>query len=239
MQSKTLIHVEDLTVAYSEQPVLWDVDLNIPENVRCAVVGPNGAGKSTLIKAIMGLIKPLSGYVSLWGESLKSVRKRIAYVPQASSVNWDFPTTVLDVVTMGRYPALGLFRKPGKKEKELALSALKALELTDFKDRQISQLSGGQKQRVFIARALCQNADLYIMDEPLAGVDETSEKIIIQKMVGFQNEGKTVIAVHHDLNTLKEYFDWLVIINKTIKADGAMQETLTQQNLALAYRMVI
>lgn len=239
MQSKTLIHVEDLTVAYSEQPVLWDVDLNIPENVRCAVVGPNGAGKSTLIKAIMGLIKPLSGYVSLWGESLKSVRKRIAYVPQASSVNWDFPTTVLDVVTMGRYPALGLFRKPGKKEKELALSALKALELTDFKDRQISQLSGGQKQRVFIARALCQNADLYIMDEPLAGVDETSEKIIIQKMVDFQNEGKTVIAVHHDLNTLKEYFDWLVIINKTIKADGAMQETLTQQNLALAYRMVI
>lgn len=239
MQSKTLIHVEDLTVAYSEQPVLWDVDLNIPENVRCAVVGPNGAGKSTLIKAIMGLIKPLSGYVSLWGESLKSVRKRIAYVPQTSSVNWDFPTTVLDVVTMGRYPALGLFRKPGKKEKELALSALKALELTDFKDRQISQLSGGQKQRVFIARALCQNADLYIMDEPLAGVDETSEKIIIQKMVDFQNEGKTVIAVHHDLNTLKEYFDWLVIINKTIKADGAMQETLTQQNLALAYRMVI
>lgn len=239
MQSKTLIHVEDLTVAYSEQPVLWDVDLNIPENVRCAVVGPNGAGKSTLIKAIMGLIKPLSGYVSLWGENLKSVRKRIAYVPQASSVNWDFPTTVLDVVTMGRYPALGLFRKPGKKEKELALSALKALELTDFKDRQISQLSGGQKQRVFIARALCQNADLYIMDEPLAGVDETSEKIIIQKMVDFQNEGKTVIAVHHDLNTLKEYFDWLVIINKTIKADGAMQETLTQQNLALAYRMVI
>lgn len=233
---KPLIHVEDLTMAYREKPVLWDVDVDIPEGVRCAIVGPNGAGKSTLLKGILGFLKPVAGYVTLWGKPLAEVRRRIAYVPQTGSVNWDFPTTVLDVVTMGRYGALPLFKRPGKKERELALEAIAAMKLEEVKDRPIAALSGGQKQRVFIARAICQNADLYIMDEPLAGVDEVTEKIIMEKLKDFQREGKTVVAVHHDLNTLGEYFDYLVLLNRTVAAAGPLAETLTEENLARAYR---
>ena len=237
MQQNSVIHVEDLTMAYRETPVLWDIDLDIPEHVRCAIVGPNGAGKSTLLRGILGLLKPVSGAVQLWGKPLSAVHKQIAYVPQRGSVHWDFPTTVFDVVLMGRYAHLGLVRRPGKEDRALAMEALDKMKMADFADRQISELSGGQKQRVFIARALAQDAQLYIMDEPLAGVDETTERIIMDKFVDLQRENRTVIAVHHDLSTLSVYFDYLVVLNRTVKASDYLANLDKEAALARAYRM--
>ena len=232
-----MIHVEDLTMAYRETPVLWDIDLDIPACVRCAIVGPNGAGKSTLLKGILGLLKPVSGAVQLWGKPLSAVHKQIAYVPQRGSVHWDFPTTVFDVVLMGRYAHLGLVRRPGKEDRALAMDALDKMKMADFADRQISELSGGQKQRVFIARALAQDAQLYIMDEPLAGVDETTERIIMDKFMDLQKEKRTVIAVHHDLSTLDAYFDYLVVLNRTVKASDYLANLDKEAALARAYRV--
>ena len=236
-KNKSVVHVEDLTMAYRETPVLWDIDLNIPGEVRCAIVGPNGAGKSTLLSGILGLLAPVAGEVRLWGHPLDEVRKRIAYVPQRGSVHWDFPTTVFDVVLMGRYAHIGLMRRPGKLDKELALDALEKMKMVDYAGRQISELSGGQKQRVFIARALAQDADLYIMDEPLAGVDETTERIIMDKFLDLQRAHKTVIAVHHDLGTLDSYFDFLIVLNRTVKACDYMAHLDKDDALARAYRM--
>lgn len=235
--TSSVIHVEDLTMAYRETPVLWDIDLDVPENVRCAIVGPNGAGKSTLLKGILGLLKPVSGAVQLWGKLLSAVHKQIAYVPQRGSVHWDFPTTVFDVVLMGRYAHLGLVRRPGKEDRALAMDALDKMKMADFANRQISELSGGQKQRVFIARALAQDAQLYIMDEPLAGVDETTERIIMDKFMDLQKEKRTVIAVHHDLSTLDAYFDYLVVLNRTVKASDYLAKLDKEAALALAYRL--
>ena len=237
MQQNSVIHVEDLTMAYRETPVLWDIDLDIPEHVRCAIVGPNGAGKSTLLRGILGLLKPVSGAVLLWGKPLSAVHTQIAYVPQRGSVHWDFPTTVFDVVLMGRYAHLGLVHRPGKEDRALAMEALDKMKMADFADRQISELSGGQKQRVFIARALAQDAQLYIMDEPLAGVDETTERIIMDKFVDLQRENRTVIAVHHDLSTLDVYFDYLVVLNRTVKASDYLAKLDKEAALARAYRM--
>ena len=236
-KNKSVVHVEDLTMAYRETPVLWDIDLDTPGEVRCAIVGPNGAGKSTLLSGILGLLAPVSGEVRLWGHPLDEVRKRIAYVPQRGSVHWDFPTTVFDVVLMGRYAHIGLMRRPGKLDKELALDALEKMKMVDYAGRQISELSGGQKQRVFIARALAQDADLYIMDEPLAGVDETTERIIMDKFMDLQRAHKTVIAVHHDLSTLDSYFDFLIVLNRTVKACDYMARLDKDAALARAYRM--
>ena len=236
-KNKSVVHVEDLTMAYRETPVLWDIDLDIPGEVRCAIVGPNGAGKSTLLSGILGLLAPVSGEVRLWGHPLDEVRKRIAYVPQRGSVHWDFPTTVFDVVLMGRYAHIGLMRRPGKLDKELALDALEKMKMVDYAGRQISELSGGQKQRVFIARALAQDADLYIMDDPLAGVDETTERIIMDKFMDLQRAHKTVIAVHHDLSTLDSYFDFLIVLNRTVKACDYMARLDKDAALARAYRM--
>lgn len=231
-----LLHVEDVTMAYRESAVLWDIDLDVPTGVRCAIVGPNGAGKSTLLKGVLGLEKPVAGYVRLWGKTIDEVRERIAYVPQRGAVNWDFPTTVFDVVLMGRYVHLGLMRRPGRKDREKARAALAEMQLEKLAERQISELSGGQKQRVFIARALAQESDLYIMDEPLAGVDETTERIVMDKFVALQKARKTVIAVHHDLSTLDMYFDYLVVLNRTIKASGYLKDMDKEAALALAFR---
>ena len=231
-----LLHVEDVTMAYRESAVLWDIDLDVPTGVRCAIVGPNGAGKSTLLKGVLGLEKPVAGYVRLWGKTIDEVRERIAYVPQRGAVNWDFPTTVFDVVLMGRYVHIGLVRRPGKEDRERARAALAEMQLEKLAERQISELSGGQKQRVFIARALAQESDLYIMDEPLAGVDETTERIVMDKFVALQKARKTVIAVHHDLSTLDMYFDYLVVLNRTIKASGYLKDMDKEAALALAFR---
>ena len=236
MGEKMLLHVEDVTMAYRESAVLWDIDLDVPTGVRCAIVGPNGAGKSTLLRGVLGLEKPVAGYVRIWGKTIDEVRERIAYVPQRGAVNWDFPTTVFDVVLMGRYVHIGLVRRPGKEDRERARAALAEMQLEKLAERQISELSGGQKQRVFIARALAQESDLYIMDEPLAGVDETTERIVMDKFVALQKARKTVIAVHHDLSTLDMYFDYLVVLNRTIKASGYLKDMDKEAALALAFR---
>lgn len=231
-----IIKVEDMTVAYSTKPVLWDVDLEIPKGILMAIVGPNGAGKSTLIKAMLDLIKPVSGSVSFNGETYKEHRKHIGYVPQSESVDWDFPANVLDVVLMGRYGELGWFKRPGKKDKDLAREALEKVGMKEFADRQISQLSGGQQQRIFLARALVQDADIYFMDEPFKGVDARTEGAIVELLKELKNRGKTLIVVHHDLQTVEEYFDWVVLLNRQIIEVGPVEEVFTDENLNKTYR---
>lgn len=234
-QNKFAIEVDDLTVAYHQKPVLWDIDLKIPHGVLMAIVGPNGAGKSTLIKSIMNLVDPLAGTITINGDSYDNQKKKIAYVPQRGSVDWDFPIKVLDVVLMGTYGKLGWFKRPGKNEKEQAIDALRKLEMLDFKDRQISQLSGGQQQRVFLARALVQDADIYFMDEPFQGVDATTEVAIIALLTELKEQGKTVVVVHHDLDTVPEYFNWVLLLKVKVIACGSMASTFTTENLKKAY----
>lgn len=234
-EAKPIIHVEDFTMAYTDVPVIWDVDLDIYDNSITAFIGPNGAGKSTLMKGILNLMKPISGKVEIMGKSYKEVYREIAYIPQSESVNWNFPTTVLDVVAMGRYVHMGLFKRVGKTERDLAMQALQKMKMEEFADRQISELSGGQKQRVFIARAIAQDAKIYFMDEPLQGVDIKTENLIMETMKEFQDDGKTIIAAHHDLNTLEENFDHVVIVNKQLIASGKTSEVFTKENLRLAY----
>lgn len=232
---KYAIEVNDLTVAYDYKPVLWDIDLKIPEGVMMAIVGPNGAGKSTLIKAILGIVKPVAGSVLVFGKTYKKNRKLVAYVPQKGSVDWDFPTTALDVVMMGTYGRLGWIKRPGINERKSALEALEKVDMLAFKDRQISQLSGGQQQRVFLARALVQNAEIYIMDEPFQGVDATTEIAIINILKELRKAGKTLIVVHHDLQTVPEYFDWVTFLNIEKIATGPIQETFNDDNLTRTY----
>lgn len=229
------VAVRDLTVAYHEEPVLWDVDLDVKPATLMAIVGPNGAGKSTLIKTILGLIEPAAGDVQIFGESLKANRRRVGYVPQRGSVDWDFPTNALDVVLMGTYGKLGWFRRPAREDVERARTALGAVGMEDFAERQISQLSGGQQQRVFLARALVQNADIYFMDEPFQGVDATTEKAIITVLRQLRDEGRTVVVVHHDLETVPEYFDEVLILNVRKIADGKVADVFTNENLRRAY----
>ncbi|MGH2534432.1 MAG: metal ABC transporter ATP-binding protein [Thermomicrobiales bacterium] len=233
--SEPAIDVADLTVAYHEQPVLWDVDVTVPSGVLMAIVGPNGAGKTTLIKAVLGLIEPVAGQVLIHGKSYEEQRQIVGYVPQRGSVDWDFPTSVLDVVMMGRYGALGWFRRPGKRERAQALDALAKVGMEEFAHRQISQLSGGQQQRVFLARALVQDARVYLMDEPFQGVDATTERAIVTLLQELRSQGKTVAVVHHDLPTVPEYFDWVTLLNVRKIASGPVAEVFTEHNLRLAY----
>jgi manganese/zinc/iron transport system ATP- binding protein len=231
----TAIEIHDMTVAYDRRPVLWDVDVSIPAGRLIGVLGPNGAGKSTLLKAVMGLLPLAAGEVHIFDQPLNGNRRKIAYVPQRESVDWDFPTDVLDVVTMGRYGALGLFRRPGRRDREIALACLDKVGMKAFAKRQISQLSGGQQQRVFIARALAQNAEIYLMDEPFAGVDAATERAIITLLQELRAQGKTVLAVHHDLQTVPDYFDHLLLINLRLVAAGPTAEVFTHEKLAQTY----
>ena len=234
-KNEPVILIEDITVAYQEKPVLWDIDLEVPQGVLMAIVGPNGAGKTTLMKTILGLVKPAAGTIKIFGKSYHEVRKRIGYIPQRGSVDWDFPTTVLDVVMMGSYGSLGWIRRPGKNEKRRSLEALERVGMSDFTNRQISQLSGGQQQRVFLARALLQDADVYFMDEPFQGVDATTERAIIAILKELRGQGKTVLVVHHDLQTVPEYFDWVTLLNVRRIASGPVKEVFTESNLRLAF----
>lgn len=229
------IAINDLTVAYGETPVLWDVDLEVPPGVLLAIVGPNGAGKTTLIKAALGLVRSAAGQTRFLGKPYAQQRHLVAYVPQRGSVDWDFPTTVLDVVMMGRYASLGWFRRPGKHERTLALEALARVKMHDFADRQIAQLSGGQQQRVFLARALVQEAQVYIMDEPFVGVDAVTERAIVGLLQDLRADGKTVAVVHHDLQTVPEYFDWVALLNVRNIASGPVSEVFTEENLRRTY----
>jgi manganese/zinc/iron transport system ATP- binding protein len=229
------IEVNDLTVAYRDKPVLWDIDLAVPPGLLLAIVGPNGAGKSTLIKAILSLVKPAAGDVLIHGKPYEQQRRITAYVPQRGSVDWDFPTTVLDVVMMGTYGSLGWFRRPGRRERERAMAALEQVGLADLADRQISQLSGGQQQRVFLARALVQDARVYFMDEPFQGVDAKTERAIVTVLQSLRDSGRTVVAVHHDLETVPEYFQWVLLLNVRRVALGPVNEVFTEANLRRAY----
>jgi manganese/zinc/iron transport system ATP- binding protein len=229
------LHVEDLTVSYHGKPVLWDIDVNVPPGVMAAVVGPNGAGKSTLVKSVLGLVTPTAGHVTIMGAPYRQQRRLVGYVPQRSSVDWDFPTTALDVVTMGRYGRLGWFRRPGRRERELAMRALDEVGMAHLANRQISQLSGGQQQRVFLARALVQEADIYFLDEPMAGVDAPTERAIVGLLHKLRDAGKTLVVVHHDLQTVLDYFDWLVILNVRVIAQGPARQVYTVENLRRAY----
>jgi manganese/zinc/iron transport system ATP- binding protein len=229
------IEVTDLTVAYGEKPVLWDVDVQVPGGTLMAIVGPNGAGKTTLIKAILGLIPPAAGQVLIYGKPYQAQRHLVGYVPQRGSVDWDFPTSVLDVVMMGRYGALGWFKRPGRRERDLALEALEKVGMSDYAHRQISQLSGGQQQRTFLARALVQDAQVYFMDEPFQGVDATTERAIVTLLKDLRAAGKTVCVVHHDLQTVPEYFDWVTLLNVRRIASGPVADVFTEENLRLTY----
>nr|WP_246472792.1 metal ABC transporter ATP-binding protein [Pelagibacterium limicola] len=224
-----------MTVSYAARPVLWDIDVDIPPGVMAAIVGPNGAGKSTLIKSILGLVRPTAGHITILGRPYKDQRRRVGYVPQRSSVDWDFPTTAIDVVMMGLYGQLGWFRRPGTKERQKASDALARVGMLDFADRQISQLSGGQQQRVFLARALVQDAEVYFLDEPMAGVDATTERAIVAILHALRDAGKTVIVVHHDLQTVRTYFDWMVILNVRVIAQGPVRDIYNADNLRRAY----
>lgn len=229
------IEVTDLTVAYQDQPVLWDVDLDVPPGVLLSIVGPNGAGKTTLIKAILGLVRPAAGNVLIYNKPYEAQRRIVGYVPQRGTVDWDFPTNVLDVVMMGRYGALGWVRRPGRQERELAMQALEKVGMEAYATRQISQLSGGQQQRVFLARALVQDATVYLMDEPFQGVDATTERAIVTLLQELREKGKTVVVVHHDLQTVTDYFDWVMLLNIRRIASGPVDETFTPENLRVTY----
>lgn len=234
-QTMPPVEVHDLTVSYQKKPVLWDVDFLLPEGKLIAIAGPNGAGKSTLIKAIMGLLPPVSGHVLIFGKPLETQRKRIAYVPQRETVDWNFPISVRDVVMMGRYAHLKILQRPGHADKEMVAHALEQVGMQEFGDRQISQLSGGQQQRVFLARALAQDADIYFMDEPFAGVDAATETAILELLRKLRSHGKTVVVVHHDLQTVSDYFDWVMLLNLRLVAFGPMETTFTTENLQKAY----
>lgn len=235
MSNNHVLCIDDLTVAYHSKPVLWDVDLNVPEGVLLAIVGPNGAGKSTLIKAALDLVPRAAGTVRFFGQPYDKVRSRVGYVPQRGSVDWDFPTTVLDVVTMGLYGSIGWIARPKRRHRELALEALDKVGLADFADRQISRLSGGQQQRTFLARALVQEAEIYFMDEPFAAVDAVTERSIVEILKELRSKGRTVIVVHHDLQTVAGYFDWVALLNVEIIATGPAAEVFTQDNLVRTY----
>jgi manganese/zinc/iron transport system ATP- binding protein len=230
-----VVEFHDLTVAYHRKPALWNVDLTLPAGALIGIIGPNGAGKSTLIKAAMGLLPLSSGYVRLFGAELDAVRRRVSYVPQRESVDWDFPASVMDVVLMGRYAGLGLLKRPSAQDREIALNSLEKVGMAGFRNRQIAQLSGGQQQRVFLARALAQEADLYFMDEPFAGVDAATEAAILEILQELTSRGKTVIVVHHDLQSAASFFHWVILLNMRLVASGPVDEVFTAALLQETY----
>src|SRR5262245_49141707 len=229
------IEVHDLTVSYDKKPVLWNIDVAIPEGQIIGIIGPNGAGKSTLIKAILGLLPAESGWVKIYGEPLARQRRLVGYVPQRESVDWDFPVTVRDVVLMGTYGRLGLFRRPGKAERELCDRCLDQVGMAAYAGRQIANLSGGQRQRVFLARALAQESRIYLMDEPFVGVDAATEAAIVDLLRDLKDKGRTLLVVHHDLQTAPDYFDSMLLLNMRLVAFGPTQEMFTTALLQKTY----
>jgi manganese/zinc/iron transport system ATP- binding protein len=229
------LEIHDLTVAYHHKPVLWGIDLVVPPGKLIGIVGPNGAGKSTLIKGILGLVPISGGWVKVFGQSVKKSLRRIGYMPQRESVDWDFPVNVMDVVLMGRYGRLGLMRRPTHRDRDVARDCLEKVHMLPFANRQISNLSGGQQQRVFLARALAQESDLYFMDEPFSGVDAATESAIITLLRELRTKGKTVLVVHHDLPTAREYFDMLILLNMRLTAFGPTNEVFRPDLLQKTY----
>ena len=234
-ESPLPLEIHDLTVSYEDKPVLYGIDLKISDGVLVGIIGPNGAGKSTLIQAIMGMVKPLGGWVKIFGQKEKKAYLRVGYIPQKESVDWSFPVSVLDVVLMGRYGHAGWLRRISKKDRSIAYECLEKVNMHSFADRQIGKLSGGQQQRVFLARALAQESDLYLMDEPFAGVDAVTENATIELLRELKNKGKTLIVVHHDLSNAKEYFDEIILLNMRLIAHGPVKEVYTKELLQRTY----
>lgn len=229
------LEIDQLTVSYDKTPVLWDITLNVPQGQLIGIVGPNGAGKSTFLKTILGFIRPIAGKVTFLGEPLKSIQKKLAYIPQKEEIDWEFPITVEELVMMGRYGQLGLFKSPSQRDIELVQNYLKLVGLEEFKNRQINQLSGGQQQRAFLARALVQEAKLYFLDEPFSGIDAATEAILIKVLKQLTSEGKTVFVIHHDLNTVERLFSWVILLNLRLIASGEISEVFTPHYLRQAY----
>lgn len=236
MQENT-IDVNHLSVSYFGNKAIHDMSFSFPTGNLIGIIGPNGAGKSTLMKAILGLIQRDSGTVTIKNKSVKEMQKNIAYVPQRNNIDWDFPILVRDTVLLGTYPKLGLFKRPGKKEKALAESCLDQVGMLEFSKRQISELSGGQQQRIFLARALAQEADLFFLDEPFVGIDVSSEKVMIQILKELRDQGRTIFVVHHDLSKLEDYFDELLLINKELIQAGPVQKVILPEFMTKAYSM--
>lgn len=229
--SKYIVQVKDLTVVYHEKPVIWDLDVQIPTASMCGIIGPNGSGKTTLLKSILGIIKPITGSIKICNEPFNQKIHNIAYVPQRNSVDWTFPVSVFDVVMMGRYQNLSWFAKPSPKDIEIVAWALDQVQMTPYADRHISQLSGGQQQRIFLARALAQQSDIFMLDEPFAGIDMVTEKLILRLLQQLRDQGKTIIVVHHDITTVQQYFDWTFMMNVRHIACGPTMSTVTPINL--------
>jgi manganese/zinc/iron transport system ATP- binding protein len=229
------LELHDLTVSYAKKPVLYGVDVQVPQGALVGIIGPNGAGKSTMIRAIMGLTPISGGWVQIFGETFEKSRHRVGYVPQREQVDWDFPVNVMDVVLMGRYGRLGWLRRVTKEDKKIAEESLDKVGMLPFRNRQIANLSGGQQQRVFLARALAQQSDFYLMDEPFAGVDATTERAIVTLLQDLQSQGKTILVVHHDLTTAKEYFDHLLLLNMRLVAFGKTEDVFTMEQLQKTY----
>lgn len=229
------IEIHDLTVSFDRRPVLWNIDAELPSGKIIGVVGPNGAGKSTLIKAIMGIVRPGSGYVKIFGRPLDEVRRRICYVPQRETIDWDFPISVMEVALMGRYAHRGMFGRLRQADYDIARDALQKVGMEAFANRQIARLSGGQQQRTFLARALAQQAELYLLDEPFAGVDAATEKAVITLLQEMSQQGKTILAVHHNLQSAIQYFDWLILLNTRLIAAGPASKVFTTENLRDTY----
>ncbi len=229
------LSIDGLSVAYDARPVLWDASLAVQAGVMMGIVGPNGAGKSTLLRAALGILPTLAGEVRTFGKRLKPGMTQVGYVPQRSAVDWDFPTTVFDLVQMGTYGRLGWLRRPGPKQREETLAALKMVEMDGLADRQISELSGGQQQRIFLARAFVQDAPILFMDEPFAGVDATTEKAIVTLLQQLRSRGKTLLVVHHDLTTVRDYFDQVTLLNRRVIASGIVGDTFTRENIERTY----
>jgi manganese/zinc/iron transport system ATP- binding protein len=234
-EATVALEIHDLTVSYHRKPVLWNVDLAVPRGKLVGIIGPNGAGKSTLIKAVMGLLPLSSGWVQVFGQSVERMRDKVGYVPQRESVDWTFPVTAMDVVLMGCYGRVPWWRRVGRAEKERARKSLEKVGMLAYANRQISNLSGGQQQRVFLARALAQDSEVYLMDEPFAGVDAATESAIVKLLQELRAAGKTVLVVNHDLQTAKEYFDMLILINMRLVAFGPTEEVFTPELLQKTY----
>ncbi|MFZ0565378.1 MAG: metal ABC transporter ATP-binding protein [Chlamydiales bacterium] len=235
MKPKAALIVQQLSVNYAKTPVLWDLSFEIPQGKLVAIAGPNGAGKSTFLKTAVGLIKPISGKVCFFETSLKKVRRQVAYMPQRESVDWDFPITVFDLVLMGRFGRRGLFKWPNREDREAVEKYLEMVGLSSYAQRQISQLSGGQKQRAFLARALIQEADLYLMDEPLNGIDIASSKVILSILKNLRDQGKTLLVVHHDLEAVAQQFDWAILLNMRLVESGPVSEVFTTEAIQKTY----
>ena len=237
MTSKKIpaIEVHDMTVSYKNKPVLWGIDIDFPEGKFIGILGPNGVGKSTLLKAIMSTVPKKSGYVKFFGKPLNKVRKRISYVPQRQTVNWMFPANVQDIVTMGRYADMGLFKRPQVKDKRIVRESLEQVNMLSFAKQQIGALSGGQQQRVFVARALAQRADIYLLDEPLAGVDVSTSTLIFSILKEIVAQGKTVVMIHHNLEAIEKHFDHIVLLNMYVRAAGPVKEVFIPALLRETY----